>query len=299
MPAAQHILPCEPRAMRLRTMTTADIHAGMHLKDISGWNQTEHDWQRFLNASPNGCFVAEVDGRVVGTVATISYQDKFAWVGMVLVDPEHRGRGIGTYLLEQAVEFLDATKIPTIKLDATPLGKPLYEKMGFATEYEVERLILKRSFPDVPFSRDAVLKQRVANAQLEAILRLDGDYFGADRGSLLVSLDHEAPEFTLAAVQDGYVAAYMFGRKGSFADHIGPWASEDPRWSRQLLTSFLQRSSRDTVIADCLKSNSSAGHLLREHGFSYSRPLTRMYRGANRFPGNHKDLCAILGPEFG
>src|SRR5215475_6239116 len=90
--STRHILPYELRAMRLRTMTEADVPAGMRLKDLSGWNQTEHDWQRFLSASPHGCFVAEMDGQVVGTVATISYENKFAWIGMVLVDPARRGR---------------------------------------------------------------------------------------------------------------------------------------------------------------------------------------------------------------
>src|SRR5215813_13986469 len=110
--------------MRLRTMTKTDIPAGMRLKDVSGWNQTEHDWHRFLNASPSGCFVAEANGEVIGTAATISYEDKFAWIGMVLVDPGHRGKGIGTHLLERAVKYLDTAKTPTVKLDATPLGKP-------------------------------------------------------------------------------------------------------------------------------------------------------------------------------
>jgi len=280
-------------------MTEADVPAGMRLKDLSGWNQTEHDWQRFLSASPHGCFVAEMDGQVVGTVATISYENKFAWIGMVLVDPARRGKGTGTQLLQRAVEYLDSTKIPTIKLDATPLGKPLYEKMGFATEYEIERLILKRKPADSQQSHATWINERSDKPEFDAILRVDLENFGADRGSLLVSLDREAPEFTLATTRDGHAAAYLFGRKGSFADHIGPWASDDSESSRRLVATFLERSSRETAIADCLKSNSFAGHLLREHGFSYSRPLTRMYRGENRSPGNPEKLCAILGPEFG
>ena len=74
--------------MRIRTMTKEDIPAGMRLKESAGWNQTAADWSRFLEASPEGCFVAEIDGRVCGTAATISFEKRFAWVGMVLVDPE-------------------------------------------------------------------------------------------------------------------------------------------------------------------------------------------------------------------
>lgn len=129
--------------MEMRRMTRADIPGGMRLKDLAGWNQTSADWARFLEAGEEGCFAVELDGAVRGTAATIDYQGRFAWVGMVLVDPEYRGRGIGTKLLERCVEYLDAIRIPCIKLDATPLGKPIYEKLGFVTEYEIERWILR------------------------------------------------------------------------------------------------------------------------------------------------------------
>src|SRR6266403_3003964 len=131
--------------MHLRVMTKADICAAQRLREIAGWNQTNIDWERFLEASEAGCFVAEFDDKVCGTAATISFENRFAWVGMVLVDPAYRGRSIGTKLLEQTIEYLDARRIPCIKLDATPQGKPLYEKLGFVPEYEIERWTLRRS----------------------------------------------------------------------------------------------------------------------------------------------------------
>ena len=131
--------------LRIRVMTAGDIPAGMRLKDTAGWNQTQGDWERFLRASPEGCFVAEREGRVVGTAATIVYEGRFAWIGMVLVDPATRGQGIGTKLLEKTIEYLDGCGIPSLKLDATPQGKPIYQKLGFVSEYEIERWQLKRS----------------------------------------------------------------------------------------------------------------------------------------------------------
>jgi len=125
-------------------MTPADIPAGMRLKEIAGWNQTLEDWQRFLEADPEGCFVAEWNGQVAGTVATIVYEQRFAWIGMVLVDPQVRGKGIGTALLLRAIDYLDARKIPCMKLDATPQGKPLYTRLEFQIEYEIERHRLTR-----------------------------------------------------------------------------------------------------------------------------------------------------------
>jgi GNAT superfamily N-acetyltransferase len=284
--------------MRLRTMTKQDIPAGLRLKELARWNQTAADWNRFLDASPEGCFVAEVDGHVRGTATTISYENRFAWIGMVLVDPEFRSRGLGTKLLEQTIQYLDQRKIPTMKLDATPQGKPLYEKLGFVTEYGIERWVLKR--PLRAGAGIADLKPAsLSKAQFESILVKDRDVFGADRGFLLASLQKESPNFAMGVWSNNLLLGYALGRSGSFADHLGPWVAEDTAAARQLLTEFLARSSRETIIVDCLTDNSAAIELLRTCGFTCARTLTRMVRGQNQHPGDPDFLCAILGPEFG
>jgi GNAT superfamily N-acetyltransferase len=284
--------------MHLRTMAKHDIPSGLRLKELAGWNQTAADWNRFLDASPQGCFVAEVDGKVCGTATTISFENKFAWIGMVLVDPEYRSRGIGTKLLERTIEYLDHQTMPTMKLDATPQGKPLYEKLGFVTEYGIERWVLKRS-PNAGARTADPNRAVLSTAQLQSILAKDREVFGADRSSLLLSLREESPDFGMGAWDDGKLCGYTFGRRGSFADHLGPWMAETSATARELLDEFLARSSRETLIVDCLTGNPAALELLRTAGFSYARTLTRMYRGSNDCAGNPAALCAILGPEFG
>ena len=214
---------------------------------------------------------------------------------MVLVDPEYRNRGIGTQLLARAVQYLDESGIPTLKLDATPLGKPLYEKMGFVREYEVERWILKRTARRELATCDSNLPAD----ELPEIFKLDCDLFGADRSPLLGSLHDRAPEFTLAAAKGTQLEGYAFGRRGLFADHLGPWTTGDGETARGLLAEFLRRSSRETVLVDAMKSNRLAGEILHYSGFTVARPLTRMYRGPNAFPGKPHLLGAIIGPEFG
>jgi len=284
--------------MILRTMTKQDIPAGLRLKDLAGWNQTAADWNRFLDASPSGCFVAVVDEHVCGTVTTISFEDRFAWIGMVLVDREYRNRGLGTKLLERAIEYLDQRRTSTIKLDATPQGKPLYEKLRFVPEYQIERWVLKR--PQRTAARIADLgPASLSTAQLESIFRMDQKVFGADRSSLLRSLHEEMPYFAMGVWNQDTLQGYLLGRCGSFADHLGPWMASDGASARRLLDEFLAHSARETLVVDCLPANGVVRDLLPAYGFSHSRTLTRMYRGPNTYPGDYIHLCAILGPEFG
>lgn len=278
-------------SFRVRRMTSVDIPAGMRLKEIAGWNQTRSDWERFLRASPQGCFVAERDGAVVGSVATISYQGRFAWIGMVLVDPAVRGQGFGTKLLLKAIEHLDAGGIPSIKLDATPQGKPLYEKLGFASEYEIERWELPHP-PALPIAM-------AAGEATDALLDRDREVFGADRSELLRSIAFDHPAFVQEIKEQGKLTGYSLGRSGALADHFGPWMAEDEASARELLRQFLRRSDGRKIFVDALKSHPWASKLLRQQGFQRLRPLTRMYRGRNDFPGRPDLQCAILGPEFG
>jgi predicted N-acetyltransferase YhbS len=276
---------------KLRTMTAEDIPRATQLKDAAGWNQTTTDWARFLSASPEGCFVAEYRGDVIGTSATIIYEGRFAWIGMVIVDKQYRGQGIGIALLERAIRFLDSQRITTMKLDATPQGKPLYEKFGFISEYDIERWMLKRAAKEYATENEPI--------SIENILLIDREIFGANRSGLLRSLAQEAPHLTLVDQQEGKITGYSFGRLGSRADHMGPWVAHNEDAAARLLNLFLLRSSRELIFIDCLQLNPWALPLVKTHGFEFSRPLTRMFRGTNRYAGQIEVLCASLGPEFG
>jgi GNAT superfamily N-acetyltransferase len=269
----------------------------MRLKDEAGWNQTPQDWERFITASPLGCFAAEKDGSVVGTSTTIIYGGTLAWIGMVLVDSRHRGEGIGTELLDRAIAYLESMGVSAIKLDATPQGKPIYARRGFLEECSMERWILRRhaagwKSTDPRASDDSGMLS-------PDVLSLDRETFGADRGPLLLSLAAEAPELVLLNRSDGALRGYALGRHGSSADHLGPWAASEPDIAEELLDGFLNRSTRDQVYVDRACANPWVPDLLRTRGFEPTRPLIRMYRGSRASSGRPGGLCAILGPEFG
>jgi hypothetical protein len=197
-------------------------------------------------------------------------------------------------LLRKAIDYLDGRAIPCLKLDATPQGRPIYERLGFRAEYEIERWVLERD-------NSAPVKELAVGdtVELESVLEVDREVFGADRSALLRSLAMAAPESVMVSRNAGVVTGYALGRRGSRADHLGPWVASNAAAAREILERFLGRSSRKTVFVDVVKDNRWAPELVSEKGFRFSRPLTRMYRGQNQSPGRVDRLCAILGPEFG
>ncbi|MEW6350866.1 MAG: GNAT family N-acetyltransferase [Thermodesulfobacteriota bacterium] len=286
-----HAAESERITAALRVMTVDDIPEAIRLKEIAGWNQTAADWGRFVSATPEGCFVAEHEGRVIGTTTSIVYEGRFAWIGMVLVEPQFRGQGIGTALFQRAISYLDAQGVPCLKLDATPQGRLLYEKLGFDPEYEIQRWMLKREPNRSTAPREP--------ERIEDVLQLDLEIFGADRSRLLRSVLEEEPLFSLAVRQPAGLLGYAFGRHGARADQLGPWIARDPDVGRKLLLEFLCRSSRDVVCVDCPAPNPWVGPLVRAEGFEFARLLTRMHRGPNAHPGRPELVCGTLGPEFG
>src|SRR5690606_16732457 len=99
--------------------------------------------------NPDHCLVAVREGVVIGTVTAITYENQLAWIGMMLVRTPFRGMGIGRLLMSSILKKLESC--PSIKLDATPAGFPVYSKLGFIQEYILNRMTrapLKQHYPD-------------------------------------------------------------------------------------------------------------------------------------------------------
>src|SRR5438309_6999911 len=95
----------------LRHLTSADLAFADSLRAMAGWNQTRADWQRFLDLSPQGCLLAECEGYPVATATTIVYGQELGWIGMMLVHPDFRMRGIARVLMEHCIQILRAAAV--------------------------------------------------------------------------------------------------------------------------------------------------------------------------------------------
>ncbi|HEY3418570.1 MAG TPA: GNAT family N-acetyltransferase [Armatimonadota bacterium] len=276
----------------IRRMTLADIPFGLRLKTEANWNQVEGDWQRFLAMEPEGCFVAEWEGEPVGTLA-VCVLGPVAWIGMVLVSGTMRGKGLGTALMRQALDFTDGRGIPTTRLDATPMGQPIYEKLGFVHEYELVRFdgVLPPGQP----SPDVL---RYAPTDLEEIITLDRLVSGADRRKLLEHLLRERGDEARVVREDGRLTGFSLSRLGAQALFIGPCLATTERAGTSLLTDAFGRHAGERVYVDIPLANGPAAALATAAGLTVQRHLLRMYRGV-RVEDRPLQLWASSGPEKG
>jgi GNAT superfamily N-acetyltransferase len=278
-----------------RQMKSADIPAGLSLCRAAGWNQLSRDWELFLQMSPEGCLVAiDPDGKVVGTVTTVQYQNHFSWIGMVLVDPSVRKQGIGMQLLKESLEILKGNE--TVKLDATPAGREIYLKLNFVDEYPLSRMLCEEVLVDRNLDSEARPAQ---DDDLSRILEFDRDAFGADRSAVLEWYMKESPQYTFVSEAGGEITGYCLGRAGHNFTHIGPIVALDIKQAIQVVTAALQHCLGDPVIIDSTHFTPAWRAWLTSRGFIEQRPFIRMFRGTNAWPGITARQFAVLGPEFG
>jgi GNAT superfamily N-acetyltransferase len=278
--------------IKIRRMMINDLRLGLRLTHQAGWNQTESDWRRFMDMEPEGCFVAELDGSPVGTTATCVFGRDVAWIAMVLVDSNVRGRGIGTKLLSYALDYLKSRRIETVRLDATPAGRPIYEKLGFVAEYELAR------FEGIVRSGSAKPLATKATPELFAdMIELDRHITGADRAKMLQRLFEEFPENIRVVRQGHELEGFVTLRPGANAVQIGPCiatANAGP----SLLSDALDRCAGKPVYVDIPLANECAVEIAQTRGLKIQRCFTRMCLG-KRISENVQTLWASSGPEKG
>lgn len=278
-----------PASLAIRPLVTADLDDALELCRIAGWNQTRADWIRLLDHEPAGCFIAELDGQSVGTVTTTTYGTDLAWIGMMLVHPDFRRRGLATALMERSLEFLRDRQIRCVKLDATPAGQPVYERLGFRAEWEFHRWERRHPAGPVPTANPAAAFQLEPSA-------LDLDAFGADRTAWLNQLARDS-----VLVRSG--TDWGMGRIGQIAAYLGPIVAENVESAELLVTRLLEdgglRHPDGRLFWDIPGPNSAGLELARSQGFEQVRPLLRMWTGEQFIPGRPELQFAIGDPATG
>jgi GNAT superfamily N-acetyltransferase len=277
--------------VHIRTMTTNDLELGLRLSRQAGWNQTEADWLRLMYFEPEGCFVAELDGSAVGTTTTCVL-DHVAWIAMVLVDEKHRRRGIGTHLLRHSLNHLENRQVPTIRLDATVLGRPVYETLGFIPEYDLARYQgIAPSCPALPTVADAT------SDDYPDIIEFDKMITGTNREKMLTRLFEEFPRGLRTFRLQGKIEGYVTMRPGANAVQIGPCIAANDA-GPALLCDALGRCAGKYVFIDIPYDNAGAVRIAESSGLEIQRCFIRMYHG-ERVNDKPEALWAGSGPEKG
>jgi ribosomal protein S18 acetylase RimI-like enzyme len=100
------------------------------------WKERKaHDLALDAQVYPEGIFVAEEEGRLVGYITT--RVDRFTQIGRIpnlAVDAAYRNRGIASALIQRALDYFEAEGLAMAKIETlvqNERGQNLYPRFGF------------------------------------------------------------------------------------------------------------------------------------------------------------------------
>ena len=143
--------PDSTTEITVRPATPADAEVALRLfqEDLKALSSTErlddgdlrNLSESYLENAESGFWMAELNGEVVGMIGVRAGSDHTAEICRLRVQLEHRRHGIGTRLLEQAVNHCRERGLLKIALDVLADRRPaidLFEKTGFRLNRERE-----------------------------------------------------------------------------------------------------------------------------------------------------------------
>jgi len=279
-----------------RSIQSEDIANCKLLSDAEGWNQTEKDWQLLVGDQQNICLLAEKEHQIIGTATAMNYSGKVAWIGMVLVEKSYRGKGIGKMLLSNLLNELRLFK--SVKLDATPAGQPLYEKLSFKNEYLIHRMTTPSINNFQPF-HSGITPEPVLISDIPEIIAYDTSVFGAERTTLITSLINDNCDNFWYIKRNRRITAFALGRQGRKYYQIGPVFASSLIETLIILSQTLLKLAGNPVVVDVPAQNVELVNWLNSVGFVRQRDFVRMYLNQNLCPGKPENQFLMCGPEFG
>lgn len=249
--------------MQIRPMTPADIPAAVDICSRNHWTGMPETFG-FITGHPD-ChpFVGERDGQVVATGSGLC-RGAAGWIGQISVLAEHRGHGLGKAMTQHVMESLLGLGCRSLRLFATPAGRPVYEKLGFV----VDAVYQQFHGPALPAAPDL---EPLTEAGLAEFAALDREATGEDRSAQL----------------DTFRAAggWAVAKRGFCV--VTPWGAPvitaaDPEAGRLLVEAVLAHAARrglESLSIAVPLENTAATAYLRTAGFEPGATLPRMVWG--------------------
>ncbi|ROM79064.1 GNAT family N-acetyltransferase [Pseudomonas brassicacearum] len=254
-----------------RSMTAADVPAAHALSVQLKWPHRLEDWAMLQRVAQG--FVVEDQGRLIGTAFTCP-QGSHATIGLVIVDDEYQGQGIGRRLMEQAIEACGSR---TAILNATLAGAPLYASQGFVDFGHVQQHQGQALAPALQALAAEERCRSLTAADHAELIQLANAGTGLDRTVVLNDL-FNVVEHSIGLERDGHLCAFALLRPFGRGRCIGPVVAETPEQARHLIAVLLAQVP-DAFVRIDIPSNSGLASWLEEAGLKHVDTVAQMARG--------------------
>jgi len=263
-------------ALTLRLMTEDEATRLVGWAADEGWNPGRHDARIFWATDSQAFIAAELDGELIGGGTIVSYDSAFGFMGLFIVRPEFRGRGLGRQLWHARVRLLQSRLRPgsAIGMDGVFEMQDWYAEGGFrfahrSIRYESTGVAVVPAPGLVPASA----------VPFEQLAAYDARCFPVRRERFLRAWLEQPACLALVAYEGGQVHGLGLVRRCRSGGKIGPLFADDADIAEELYTALAAYLPGEPVYLDVPEINAFAMGIAGRHGMREVFGTARMYLG--------------------
>lgn len=236
-------------AFTVRKATREEIDRVFDWAVEEGWNPGLNDPEVFYRLDPEGFFVGELDGQLVGSVSAIAYNRRFGFMGLYIVRRQYRGQGYGVDLWDTGMLHLRGRNIGL----ACPLAQQsYYGDIAFRTAFRSTRYEGIGGGP----KPDGLTDLRAV--PIEKLADYDARRFPARREAFLAQWIHQPGATALGMVRGGRIAGYGVLRPCRRGHKVGPLIAGTPAVAERILAALVAAVPSQSIYLDVPAPNAEA-----------------------------------------
>ncbi|MFS8103760.1 GNAT family N-acetyltransferase [Lentzea alba] len=252
----------------------------MKLITDRGWTWPASQWELMLTLGPGlGAFDG---GTILGTALATPYPEAQSISG-VLVGTWAERRGVGTALMSN---ILDISETDVSVLYATPMGEPLYSKLGFHS------VGVTREFHGVFTGRASNVSRPVAISDISHIAALDREVSGYTRDEFW---DFAPSRYSLRIAEFEGGLGLIGSRQLANGPAVGPLIAPTAADACALISDVVAGGGPFRVDTD----DADVTAFLLANGFETHTGCALMVHGATTLPGDRSRYFAPASLALG
>lgn len=259
-----------------RPLTRAELDTVIEWAAAEGWNPGANDAEAFWKADPEAFVGIELDGTLVGSGAIVSYAGAAGFMGLFIVAPEHRHRGLGGPFWTYRRDLLLSRLQPGgwIGMDGVFAMQPFYAKGGFVFSHRNLRM---EGIGSAQEADPAVID--LAGVSLAEVEAFDRRVSLVPRSAFLEKWVRPQGGKAVGYVRDGMLAGYAVIRPCRVGYKIGPLFADDAGIAEAIYGGLSTHAAGQPVFLDIPENNPDAVALAARHGLREVFGCARMYLG--------------------
>ncbi|MBX3609258.1 MAG: GNAT family N-acetyltransferase [Hydrogenophaga sp.] len=278
--------------LHILRMSRAELHLALDWAAREGWNPGRQDADIFHSIDVRGHFMAWQGEEPVACISGLRYGVSYGFIGLYIVQPEWRGRGLGMAVWNAALDHLKGC---VVGLDGVVEQQHNYRRSGFDLAWHNRRY---QTMGHAPRPRGPHVV-KLTSVPFELLASYDRAFHPEARPVFLQAWIQQRQGMALGWLEDGRLRGYGVVRACAEGHKIGPLCADTPAIADALLDALLGCVMlKEPVFLDIPEPNREAIALAERLGMTPGFPTARMYRG----PAPRLDLArqyALTALEVG